>query len=174
MHKDQTDIEAIIDKAIERALAATRVMQTDNTKSVYKQTERRLYALPHLLEKAEEDKERLEEMQESGTLQGKSMSIVRFTAGGLRADPEDMFESVVTDLQAHMAADLQEINEMQKALRSIERDSYYPTVEARYFKGCADWEVAEQLQCDESTVRRNRSRLVRIVSIRLYGVEAVK
>jgi hypothetical protein len=164
---------AVINEAVERAITATRVTQADNTKSVYKQTERRLYALPHLLEKAEEDKSRLEEMQESGTIQGHSLSIVRFTAGGLRADPEDMFEAVMNDLQARMAADQYEIDEMQRALKSIERDAYYPAVPARYFDGRADWEVAEELHCDDSTVRRNRARLVRIVAIRLYGVIAV-
>jgi len=98
---------------------------------------------------------------------------VRFTAGGLRADPEEMFEAVMNDLKARMAADRQEIETMQKALPSIERDAYYHAVPARYFDGRADWEVAEELHCDDSTVRRNRARLVRIVAIRLYGVQAV-
>jgi len=112
-------------------------------------------------------------MQESGTVQGKSQSIVRFTSGGLRADPEEMLEAVINDLIARMAADRQEIDTVQKALKSIERDSYYAAVPARYFDGRADWEVADELHCDESTVRRNRARLVRIASIRLYGAIAV-
>jgi hypothetical protein len=164
---------AVINEAVERAVAATRASQADNSKNIYKQTERRLYALPHLQEKAEEDAARLEEMQESGTVQGKSKSIVRFTAGGVRADPEEMFEAVMNDLKARMAADRQEIDEVQKALSSVERDTYYPTVPARYFDGRADWEVAEELHCDDSTVRRNRARLVRIVAIRLYGIIAI-
>ena len=36
-----------------------------------------------------------------------------------------------------------------------------------------DAELAEKLYCDESTVRRNRSRLIRIIAVRLYGVEAI-
>ncbi len=164
---------AVINEAVERAVAATRVAQADNAKSLYKQAERRLYALPHLLEKAEEDQARLEEMRESGSIQGKSKSIVRFTAGGLRTDPEEMFEAVMNNLQARMAADRQEIETVQKALKSIERDAYYLAVPARYFDGRADWEVAEELHCDDSTVRRNRARLVRVVAIRLYGAAAV-
>lgn len=164
---------AVINEAVERAVAATRIAQADNAKSLYKQTERRLYALPHLLEKAKEDQARLEEMRDSGSVQGKSKSIIRFTAGGLRTDPEEMFEAVMNDLLARMAADRQEVETVQKALKSIERDAYYPAVPARYFDGRADWEVAEELHCDDSTVRRNRARLVRIVAIRLYGVAAV-
>ena len=167
-------IAAVINEAVERAVAAMRVSQVDNAKSIYKQTERRLYALPHLLEKAVEDAARLEEMQDSGAVQGKSRSIVRFTAGGVRVDPEEMFEAVMNDLQARMAADRQEIDTVQKALKSIERDTYYPAVPARYFDGKADWEVAEEMRCDERTVRRNRSRLVRVIAIRLYGVEAIQ
>lgn len=167
------NVIAVINEAVERAVAATRVAQADNAKSLYKQTERRLYALPHLIDKAEEDNARLSEMRESGSIQGKSKSIVRFSAGGLRADPEEMYEAVMNDLQARMAADQQEIETVQKALKSIERDAYYPTVPARYFDGHPDWKAAEELHCDDSTVRRNRARLVRIVAIRLYGVIAV-
>lgn len=163
---------AVINEAVERAVTATRLVQVDNAKSIYKQTERRLYAYPHLLEKLQDDADRLADM-EAGIIQGRSTSIVRFSPSGVRVDPEEMAAAMRDDLRAHMAMDRQEVETIQKALKSLERDAYFVTVPARYFDGRADWEVAEELHCDDSTVRRNRARLVRILSIRLFGVIAI-
>lgn len=174
MPNDQLSLKllTVINEAVERAVAATRTAQAGEAKDIYKQTERRLYAYPHLLEKLQDDAARLADM-EAGILQGKSKGIVRFSQSGVRVDPEEMAEAVMNDLRARMAMDRQEVETIQKALKAIERDAYFVTVPARYFDGRVDWEMAEALQCDESTVRRNRSRLVRIVAIRLYGAIAV-
>ena len=163
----------VINEAVERAVAATRIAQATEAKDYYKQTERRLYAYPHLLEKVQDDIARLTDL-EAGITQDHSISIVRFSPSGVRADPEEMFEAVVADMRARLARDQQEVETIQKALRGIERDAYFSTVPARYFNGRADWEVAEELHCDESTIRRNRARLVRVVAIRLYGSMAIE
>ena len=163
---------AIINEAVERAVASTRIAQSDNAKGIYKQTERRLYAYPYLLEKIQDDTARLSDM-EAGIRQEKSRSLVRYSPSGVRVDPEDMAEAIIRDLRAHLDMDKQEVETIQKALKSIERDAYFSTVPARYFDGRADWEMAEELHCDESTIRRNRARLVRVVAIRLYGLMAV-
>ena len=163
---------SVINVAVERAVAATRTAQATEAKDIYKQTERRLYAYPHLLEKVQDDIARLTDL-EAGITQDHSISIVRFSPSGVRADPEEMYEALLCDMRARLARDQQEVETIQKALRGIERDAYFAAVPARYFDGRADWEVAEELHCDESTVRRNRSRLVRIVSIRLFGSIAV-
>ncbi len=165
-------ILAAIDEAVKRAIAASRVAQIEDTRNCYRQTERRLYALPHLQEKASQDGDRLADMRD-GLSQNKSKSILRFSASGVRVDPEDMFDALMQDLAARIARDQQEIDEVMNAVKSVEGDSYYRTVPARYFEGKRDWEVAEEIHCDESTVRRNRARLVRIVAIRLYGVAAI-
>jgi hypothetical protein len=167
------EVRQVIDEAVKRTVAAMVVAREDNTKTVYKQTEGRLYAYPHLLEKVKQDRARLENMLADGHGQERSKSLVRFTGSGLRLDPEEMYEAVLHDLQARVARDQAEVDEIQSALHSIEGDAYFQTVPARYFNGIIDFDVADQLHCDESTVRRNRARLVRIVAVRLYGVQAI-
>ncbi|MEG1777135.1 MAG: hypothetical protein RR367_11520 [Clostridia bacterium] len=161
-----------IDEAVKRAVSAVRVAQIDDTRNLYRQTERRLYAFHHLREKVMMDSCRLADMKE-GYQQNKSKSIVRFSASGIRTDPEEMYEAIERDLAARIASDQQEIDEVMSAVKGVEGDSYYRTVPARYFEGSRDWEVAAELHCDDSTVRRNRARLVRIIAIRLYGVAAI-
>ena len=53
-------------------------------------------------------------MQESGTVQSKSRSIACFVAGGVRADPVEMFDAAMYDLQSRMAADWQKIDSEPK------------------------------------------------------------
>ncbi len=161
-----------IDEAVKRTFAAMRVAQVEDTRNLYRQTERRLYALPHLQDKVSQDSDRLADMRE-GYLQDKSKSIVRFSASGVRADPEEMYEALEKDLAARIVSDQQEIDEVTNAVKGVEGDAYYRTIPSRYFEGKRDWEVAEELHCDDSTVRRNRARLVRIIAIRLYGVAAI-
>lgn len=174
---DEETLKKLIEDGIQKAISAGRIAQQEDSKTPYKATERRLYALPHLEEKLAIDKENLEYLEgdefSCGHFQGKSKSIVRFSATGIRVSPEQQAEALVQDIRARMAADEEEIRMVRKALDAIKPDCYYRTVEARYFENLHDDLVAEELFCDASTVRRNRSRLVRIVAIRLYGSKAI-
>ncbi len=171
------NIEAIIKKAVNDALQAGRAAQKEETLAPYKLTERRLYALPHLEEKIAADKENLEYYTQGGEGctygQGTSKSIVRFQRGGYRVSAEEMQDTLVKDLESRIAADEEEVRVVRAALGAIKADYYYPAVEGRYLKDEPDESIAETLNCDPSTVRKHRGRLVRIVSIRLYGVDAV-
>ncbi len=160
-------IEETVKKAFETMYAA-RDFRPDNC---YKQTIKRIKALPILRERVEEYSARL---GENGNLMpGKSKSIVRFSASGVRADPEEMLEAVRRTMEAHLAADQEEIDTVTTALSCVQDDFYFPAVYDGLVLHKSDIELAEQLYCDESTIRRNRSRLIRIIAVRLYGVEAI-
>ena len=171
-------LDAIIKKAVEAALQAGRAAQKAEALEPYKQTERRLYALPHLEEKIAADKENLEFYTQGGegisSHQGTSKSIVRFERTGYRVSQEDIEEAMIKDLESRIAADEEEVRIVRGALGAIVNDYYYPVVDGRYFRDEPDETIADTLNCDPSTVRKHRGRLVRIVSIRLYGVDAVR
>ncbi len=169
----QEQLVTIIDDSVKRAVAAMYIAQADKAKDVYKQTERRLTAYPHILEKLKQDQARLDNMQADGHGQERSKSLVRYSGRGMRMDPDEIFDALKADLIARIACDQQEVEEIQNALHSVERDAYFQTLPAKFFNVDADWEVAEKLHCDESTIRRNRARLVRVVAVRLYGAEAI-
>jgi len=162
------DFEAII----QRAVNAGRVQGGSIAKDAYKATERRLYALPVLRIKVKDDREKLEQIRTNGAPE-RSKSIVRFSRTGYRISPEEMLEAIIKDLSATIAADEYEIETIEKALRLIEADAYYLTVEGKYIQGLADEEIAERIPCDTTTVWRNRKRLVQTISTWLYGSVSV-
>lgn len=172
LNKKHDDIEKIIQRAVQAGIEAGRAQAEKTVKDAYRATERRLYALPVLIKKVEDAKERLKELEQYGAPE-KSKDIIRFSRSGRRLSPEEILEALIADIKASIAADEHEIETIKKALRNIEEDPYYLTIKGRYFEGISDEEIARQIPCNPSTVRRNRARLVRILAVWFYGADAV-
>lgn len=164
--------EKAIDGMIRKAVAAMKVASEHSTKDAYRATERRLYALPDIRAKLEDDREALEDVKKYG-VKNKSRSITRFMKSSVRLTPEEALAAVIMDLEAAIAASEHEIDAMERALASIGNDEYRLTVTGKYIERLTDEEIAERIPCDPTTVWRNRKRLVQRLSVRLYGVDAV-
>lgn len=164
--------KAYIDEAVKTAVQAGKVAASSTAKDAYHDTERRLYALPDLARKVEQDKESLDEMIRFGPRE-RSKSIVRFQRTGYRATPEEMYEAILRDLEATIAADEHEIDTMRRALANIEDDPYYLTVKGKYMDAMTDEGIANSISCDQTTVWRNRKRLVQRLAVLLYGAAAI-
>lgn len=162
-----------IDQAVAKALAAGRLSVAQGQKDAYKTTERRLYALPVIRAKLEEEREELAQLTEDQELSVRSTDIIRFQRPGLRLSKEDILTARITDLECRIASKEHEIKEMERALEQVTNDYYYLTISLKYFDSTVDEEAAAILHCDPSTIRRNRSRLVRIIAVWLYGPEAI-
>ena len=126
-----------------------------------------------LREKLEDDRELLAEIRAYGPRQ-RSKSITRFTKTGVRLTPEEIFEAVVTDTEAEIAADEHEIEAIERALAAISDDPYYLAVTGKYIDHMTDEEIAGEIHCDATTVWRNRKRLVQRLAVRLYGADALR
>ena len=164
-------VVTVINEAVKRAVTAAWAERDRRKEDCCKQTVRRIRALPILRERVAANRARLSE--DGDLIPGRSKSIVRFTASGCRVNPEEMLEAVRQSVEAHIAADQQEIDAVTAAMDCVKEDFYFPVLTDGLAGDKTEAQLAEALFCDESTVRRNRSRLIRVVAIRLYGVEAV-
>lgn len=159
------------DELIQKAVNAGRIQGAAMAKDTYKATERRLYALPILREKLQEDKEKLEEIRTHGTPQH-SKGIVRYSRTGIRLSPEEILDGIIKDMEATIAADQYEIDTVEKALAHVKDDPFYSAIEAKYFEGLDDEDVAEDLNCGTTQLWKQRGRLVRALAVFLYGSQA--
>ena len=166
------EIKAIINEAVNAGLVAGRMQASTTARDAYKATEKRLYALPILESKFNNDKLVLDELISEGT-QNRSKSIVRFSRNGYRLSPEEMLDGIVNDLKSTIACDEHEIVTIRCALDMVSADGYYRTVTGKYFDDKSDEEVADEIDCDPSTVWRNRKRLVQRLAVWLYGTAAI-
>ena len=135
-----------VEKIVEMAVIAGRLAAERAPADAFKATERRLYALPILREKQRRDREQLPKLD-----------------GAARVN-----------LEAAMVADAYEIETLEWALVNCAGDAYYQTVTGRYFERLDDEQIGKLSHCDVSTVWRNRKRLIRRISVYLYGALAVR
>lgn len=161
-----------IDEIIRKAVVATRLSCTRDTKDAFKATEKRLYAYPVLQAKKKDDEEMLEEIMRHG-VNGHGRGVTRIAKSGAHLEEEEIKAAVVIDLKTAIADDQHEIERIEKALAQIADDEYKDIVRFKYFEQKTDDEIAEQMHCASRTVRAHKSRLVRRLSVFLYGAAAL-
>jgi len=170
--KKGMDLQAVIKEAVNAGIQAGRLQGQKIAGDAYKMTEKRLYAYPVLLAKIADNLETIDEYTAHG-IPERSNSIARFSRSGVRLSSDEIQEAIIQDLRSKIAADQHEADIITKALQTIEADAYYEVVTMRFFDGKEDGNIAAAVHCDPSTVRRNRGRLVRRLSVWLYGAEAL-
>lgn len=168
----EKDVEKIIKKAVTEGIEAGKKLAKLDVKSIYRTTERKLYAYPDLKEIVEKDKEYLQDLELYG-LQKYSCSIIRFKKSGVRLSDEELLEALKQDVRARIASNEYEIKIIEEALQPLVDDPYFLVISGRYFEHISDIEIAERIPCDPSTVRRQRKRLIQRIAVRLFGAEAV-
>ena len=99
MGKKTPSIDKIIKKAVDAGLEAGRLSAERSSRNAFKDTERRLYALPTLRQKLEDDRERLEEIKTYGP-RSRSKSITRFGKSSVRLTPEETLGASEEDADA--------------------------------------------------------------------------
>jgi len=141
--------------------------------AVYRTTEQRLYRIPVLRERIEDDKEDLIALEsgESELLCPRPAVLEIGRGSNLRRSPQEIRTDQMSSLRSRLASNERELRRMSAALCFISGDPYYPAIELRYFQGIREVDIADKLQCDPATVRRNRARLVKRLALRLYGVD---
>jgi len=162
-----------VDEIIRKTVMAQAIAGERQVKDVFKATEKRLYAYPVIKLKIEDDRERIEEIEQHGA-PGKSRSVVKYQRSGVRLTPEEISDALIQDITAQIAECEQEIETIDKALDIIAGDDYAEIIKYKYFDGKSDEEISELIPCAERTVRYNKSRLVKRLSVFLYGVAGIQ
>lgn len=65
------------------------------------------------------------------------------------------------------------IKEIDRALKEIKNDDYYDVIPKFFFERKTVEKIAEEMNCDTVTIYRNKSRLLDILTIKLYGGDAI-
>lgn len=167
------DVKAMIKQAVE----AGRQNGSQSAKQIrtpYQKTEARLYAYPSLKIKIDLDVEEVGNLKASGQMKERSKDLTRFSRGGSRVSLEEKLEAVIDSMESSIEADKHEVTVIDKVLTHIAGEYFYPTIPAKYFTKRGDTEMAEELNCSEKTITRQRSRLVKELSVLLYGSEGTE
>ena len=134
---------------------------TNNFSDYYKLTEKRLMAYNDLSAKLEIDLLQLQELKREGSF--------NYCFEGLENDITTKTES----LKRQISDGMREVSRLDNAIDAISKDYYADIIRLKYIEGKSDEYIAEVLNCDVSTVRRNKKRILMRMAIRLFGCEAL-
>lgn len=143
-----------------------------NGEDIVRKVKKRLYAYPQLKENIKEYELDIEDTKKE--LFGRDKSIVlQVSRGGEPLSIEERRAARILLLEQYKERDEREIKTIERALKKIEVEEYSGIIRLYYFDRLVVQAIAERMHCDESTVYRKKARLVNMLSVILYGADAL-
>jgi hypothetical protein len=165
----------IVAQAVVKALDGKLTSANANLKpdkTAYQKSEQLLYNYNGFQRIVAERLQEIEDIKKYGVPQKSAMS------GGERVQtshtvqgivlPEESVEAAVRTVQASVEGTVQAIALIDKCMAALRNDPYYEVLPMRYFEGRTLEDIGVIFGKDTATISRNRVRLVKELSMRLF------
>lgn len=173
------DVKEVIQQSVkEAARGMVQELKLNNMirpeLSYYKRVELLLYNYNNLKEALKNKDEDINYIKENG-LPEKSGSIVVYQTGGGNVTGQERYSLLIEKYELEKLETLRELNRINNALDKIKDDKYYLVIEKKYLsnKKYTEEEIAEELNKDQSTITRNKKRLINTIKTILFP-ESIK
>lgn len=171
-------IEQIIDTTVGKTVRTTiielkreKLIRTGRTP--YQKTEALLHNYNELKNLIKEKNEEIKHLKEYG-LDKKSKDITTFNkAIVMNSNESEVLESRIEELEKSIALTKHCIKTINNALKKIRDDKYYNVIPKVYFEKTAVIKLAEEFDCDEKTIYRNKQKLVNKLKLQLFTDETM-
>ena len=166
----KSSIDQAVKKAADAIIAANEQVEAEQ-RNYFRETERLLYSLPALkLSLAEYD----EDIKTDALIvaREKSKDIVRYSpnnSGSYGLHPDEAYSNKV----ASIGRTRRQIQRIERALETVQDDPYYNIIPLKYWDCLCGDDIADRLNCDVTTMRRNKNRLVGKLKLILFGADAL-
>jgi hypothetical protein len=173
------EVEICIKKTSEKTamevveqLKRQRIIKADGM-SFYKKTELVLYNYEKLKLAVKQKDEDIEYIKDNG-LPERSKSIVFYSTGG-NVSAGDRYVELIEKYKLEKAETERDLARIENALDKVKNDKYFKIIELKYLNQEAktDEEMAEILEKDQSTITRNKKRLINSIKTILFP-ESIK
>ena len=165
-------IEVAVNKAAHESAMAIKQDQPSD-RNYFRETEILLYNYPALRLKVSQDEEFLYDPESySAPTNNRSKDIVIFSTRSTGSHGLDI-DQYTQSMKSSMMRTRQEVLRIDRALEVIKDDKYHDIIAMKYWDGLTFDDIAEILDCEEKTVRRNKNRLVNKLKIMLFGADAL-
>lgn len=145
-------------------------------KSAYQKTEQLLYNYNGFKRVVEERMQDIEDLKKYGVPRKAPGTSEYIQRGGLPQGivlEEESVEAAVRNVERSVQDTVQAIALIDKCMEALNTDPYYCILEMRYFEGRTQEDIADYLGCSQVTVSKNKNRLVRELSMRLFPNQAI-
>jgi hypothetical protein len=175
---EMVEFAEIVAQAVVKALDGKSVSANPKPdKTAYQKCEQLLYNYNGFKRIVDECSQEIKDIKLYGVPQKSAMS------GGERVQssrnvqgivlPEESVEQAVRNVQESVRGTVQAIALIDKCMNSLRNDPYYDVLPMRYFEGRTLEDIGVCLGYDHSTISRNKNRLVKELSMRLFPDEVV-
>lgn len=185
---EMIEFAEIVSTAVVNALKDSGLVGTSNTvvnvpsksdKTAYQKTEQLLFNYLGFKRIVAEREQEIADLRKygvpqksAGSMSGERVQSSRNVRGIVL--PEDAVEDAVRTVEASVQGTVQAIALIDKCMATLKNDPYYDVLEMRYFEGRTLEDIGTYFGCDHTTISRNKNRLVRELSMRLFPDEVVK
>lgn len=176
--EEMLELSKLITTSVVDALESKGLLGTPKPqeKSVYKKTELLLYNYMNFKRIIAERELEIEGIKKHG-VPTKSPSIVEYTprsktVHGL-STVEESVDAAIRSVEASVHDTVQVISLIDKCMETMKTDPYYCILEMRYFEGRTQEDIADHLGCSQVSVSKNKNRLIKELSIKLFPNQAV-
>ena len=143
--------------------------------TAYQKTEQLLYNYNNFKKIIAERMVEIEEIKQYGVR--KDVSVQEYVQkGGMPHGlvlTEESVDAAVRTVQRSVQDTVQAVSLIDRCMESLKHDPYYKVLEMRYFEGRTQEDIALEFKCNQATIARNKSRLVKELSIRLFPNQVV-
>ena len=171
-------IDHTVKKAVENSILELKRQNliVEGKQSPFQKTETLLFNVNNFKAVIKAKVEEINELRQYG-LRKKSTSITSFSGNtGLievKSDAEKIEEKIEM-IEFNISTTRSFIRIIDTAVDTLKDDPYYDLINLRYFKGYSTEDIAEHFDCDVTTVRRNKNRLINLLQIRLFSDEVIQ
>ena len=170
--QEMIEFAELVAKAVVKALdGKAPSANTKTEKTAYQKTEQLLYNYNGFKKIVAERMEEIEEIRTYGVPK-KCGGVSEYVAkGGLPRGlvlEEESVEDAVRTVQRSVEGTVQVIALIDKCMAALKYDPYYKILEMRYFEGRTQEDIAAVFGCNQATIARNKSRLVKELAMRLF------
>ena len=145
-------------------------------KTAYQKTEQLLYNYRGFCRIVEERMQEIEDIRKYGVPQRCGASGERVQNGNLPQGivlPEESVESAVRTVQDSVQDTVRVIALIDKCMAALAKDPYYKILEMFYFERRTQEDIALEYNCDQTTVSRNKNRLVKEMAMRIFPNDVI-
>ena len=177
MQIEKQDLENIIKDVVNATLKSLGMLdskapkQEKTEKTAYQKTEQLLYNYNGFRKIVAEREQEIADLRMYGVPK-KGSAVVQYggntgTVHGIVLE-EERVEAAVHNVQATVQGTIDAIALIDKHMAALNKDPYYDILVMRYLEGRTQEDIALTLKCSQVTVSKNKARLVKELSMRLF------
>lgn len=169
-------IGAAVSKTVEELSKQKLIKKKDM--NTYQKTEQLLYNYKSFKDVVKDKKEMIEQIKKVGLSKTSCSFIPMPQDTGFKYIPseQEKIDTEISKIEASISITENYIRIIDNALKTIESDPYFDVIRMCYFEGKKHSEVAKTwiIPVDETTIGRNKNRLVKKLSIYLFSDDVIK